>query len=224
MAEDKPRARAIKTDQPLKLKMPPSARRVTETSSGRKNSDERWTEILQVSAKMFSERGYSATSLQAIADELGMLKGSLYYYIRTKDDLLYEVIRTVYWEGVANFHRLSSGKGTAAERLAKAIEGHVKHLTDNMIETTVFLHEFERLPEARRLELSTISYDDLVRDLIVDGQRDGSFKQDMDATLVSMAILGATNWVYRWYHESGPRKATEIGELYAQLFIAGLSR
>lgn len=207
----------------MKLKMPPSARRSPEASSGRKSSDERWPEILQISARMFSERGYSATSLQAIADELGMLKGSLYYYIRSKDDLLYEVIRTVYWEGVANFHRMSSGDGTAAERLANAIEGHVKHLTNNIIETTVFLHEFDRLPEARRVELSTISYDDLVRELILDGQRDGSFKADMDPSLVSMAILGATNWVYRWYHEDGPRNADEIGRLFADLFVSGLS-
>ncbi|MEV0104879.1 TetR/AcrR family transcriptional regulator [Nocardia sp. NPDC050799] len=189
----------------------------------RKNSDERWPEILDVAGTMFAERGYSATSLQNIADELGILKGSLYYYIRSKDDLLYEVIRSVYWEGVANFRRLSTGDGTAAERLFAAVVGHVKYLTDNLIQTTVFLHEFERLSPARRRELSTLAYDELVRDLVVEGQAEGSFRGDVDASLVALAILGAANWVYRWYQDSGPSDGAQIGEVFADLFISGLA-
>lgn len=188
----------------------------------RKSGDERWQEILTVSARMFAERGYVATSLQQIADELDMLKGSLYYYINTKEDLLYEVIRSVYWEGVATLQQLSKGEGSAMVRLRAAIGGHVEHLIANIAATTVYLHEFTQLSEARQDELSSLDYSGWIRDLIKEGQADKSIRQDIDPNLGAMAILGAMNWVYRWYRHGG-NTPEEIGNEFAEVFSSGLS-
>lgn len=188
----------------------------------RKPADERWRQILAVSARMFAERGYAATSLQQIADELNLLKGSLYYYINTKEDLLYEVIRSVYWEGVANFQQMSKGEGTAMTRLQAAIEGHVTHLISNMTATTVYLHEFTQMSKTRQDELSSLDYTGLMRDLIKEGQADKSIREDLDPRLAAMAILGATNWVYRWYRP-GQSTPAEIAAQFAEIFTSGLS-
>ena len=51
--------------------------------------DGRWQELLEISARIFAQKGYRSTTLQDIADEFGVLKGSLYHYIRSKDDILY---------------------------------------------------------------------------------------------------------------------------------------
>ncbi|MGW4340153.1 TetR/AcrR family transcriptional regulator [Rhodococcus koreensis] len=187
----------------------------------RKSADERWADILDVSARMFAERGYSSTSLQQIADELNLLKGSLYYYIKSKDDLLYEVIRKVYWQGVANFREHSVGTASGMDRLRTAIEGHVRHLADNLAATTVFLHEFNQLSQARQEELSLLDYTGLVRDLIKEGQADGSIRTSIDPRLASMFILGATNWVYRWYRADQGEIDT-IAEQFADIFAAGV--
>ncbi len=206
------------------LERPRSGRKVSTSSrqSPRKSGDERWKELLEVSARMFAARGYAATSLQHIADELGMLKGSLYYYINTKDDLLYEVIRGVYWEGVANFRRISTGPGDSIERLQRAVEGHVRYLVDNITATTVFLHEFDRLSDGRREELSALGYYEQWRDLIRAGQAEGAIRAEVDASMAAMAILGATNWIYRWYRDPGSRGPEEIGRQFADMFVAGL--
>lgn len=188
----------------------------------RKSGDERWNEILEVSARMFAERGYAATSLQQIADGLDLLKGSLYYYINSKEDLLYEVIRGVYQEGIANFQRLSKGEGTAMERLRAAIESHIKHLAAHMTATTVYLHEFNQMTEARQNELSSLDYLGWIRGLIKEGHEDHSIRADLDTRLVSMAILGAANWVYRWYRQ-GQNSPDEIARQFADIFTAGLS-
>ncbi len=65
--------------------------------------EERWPELLEVATDVFSEKGCEAASLQDIAERLGMLKGSLYYYINSKEDLLYHVINDVHQEGLAKY-------------------------------------------------------------------------------------------------------------------------
>ena len=62
-------------------------------------NEERWQEVVDAAAKVFAEKGYRAATLRDIAAELGMLKGSLYYYIETKEDLLYELLRRVHEAG-----------------------------------------------------------------------------------------------------------------------------
>ncbi|MGQ4619475.1 TetR family transcriptional regulator [Nocardia sp. R7R-8] len=188
----------------------------------RKTSDERWAEILEVSARMFAERGYAATSLQHIADELDLLKGSLYYYIKTKDDLLYEVIRTVYWQGVADLRQHSAGPGSGMDRLRAAIDGHIRHLANNLTATTVFLHEFNQLSQARQHELSMLDYTGLIRSLIEDGQADGSIRASIDPPLASMFVLGAVNWVYRWYRP-GQGSIDAVAAQFVDLFTAGIA-
>jgi AcrR family transcriptional regulator len=56
-------------------------------------NERRWGEVLQIASEVFGERGYPAASLQEIAERLGITKGSLYYYARTKEDLLFEILK-----------------------------------------------------------------------------------------------------------------------------------
>jgi len=188
----------------------------------RKPADERWADILNVSARMFAEQGYAATSLQHIAEELGILKGSLYYYIASKDDLLYEVIRTVYAAGVASFQAAAAADGPVLDRLRAAISGHVGYLIDNITATTVYLHEYDRLSKERRAALNEFDYADALRRLILEGQGDGTLRTDLDATVASLAALGAANWVYRWYRE-GSVDPQAIAHQMAEITVSGLS-
>jgi AcrR family transcriptional regulator len=188
----------------------------------RKPAGERWADILEVSARLFAKQGYTATSLQHIADELGILKGSLYYYITTKDDLLYEVIRGAYLVGIARVDEIAASEGTAVERLRRAIEGHILHLIETITATTVFLHEFDRLSDARREELAALDYTGRLVKLVAAAQEEGSLRADISATLATMSALGSANWIYRWYHE-GAATPQQIARDFADIFIRGMS-
>jgi len=188
----------------------------------RKTGDERWEELLDVSARMFAQYGYAATSLQQIADELGILKGSFYYYIRSKSDLLFEVIRSVYWDGLERFQAYSKEEGTGLEVLERAIIGHAAFLVEHLTATTVYLHEFERLEPEQREKLTGHDFRQLMSDLIRRGQDDGSVRADVDPTLSALAIVGSINWIYRWYR-SGSRAPEEIGREFARIYVRGLT-
>lgn len=196
---------------------PPRATR----AASRKPGDERWKEVLEVSARLFAEQGYAATSLQNIAEAVGMLKGSLYYYINSKDDLLFEVIKSVLAPGVARFKALAGDGGDAVERLRRALEGHVLYLIENSTATAVYLHEYERLSEEHRAELADQDYAGMVRDLIRIGQDQGVFRRDLDPTIAAMSVLGAANWTYRWYRP-GTRQPAEIARQLAEISVRGL--
>jgi TetR/AcrR family transcriptional regulator, cholesterol catabolism regulator len=101
----------------------PPGRAERRGTGPRKPREERWSELLQVATQVFYEKGYDAASLQDIADRLGMLKGGLYYYITSKDDLLYTVISEVHRAGPANVESLAAAEGDAPRRLRGAIIG-----------------------------------------------------------------------------------------------------
>lgn len=185
--------------------------------------DGRWQELLQISADIFARKGYKSTTLQDIADGFGVLKGSLYHYIRSKDDLLYEVVKSVMAPGLASLREHADAPGLdPVERLRAAVRGHVLYLIDNLVETTVLLHEFDQLPPERQADLPIREYQDLLTRLVAEAATDPRLKPDIDPQLTALAILGATNWVYRWYRPGGSRSPERIADYYAGLLVDGL--
>lgn len=193
----------------------------TTRAASRKPGDERWKEVLEVSARLFAEQGYAATSLQNIAEAVGMLKGSLYYYIKSKDELLFQVIKAVIGPGFVRFKALAGDGGDAVERLRRALEGHVLYLIENSTATTVYLHEYDRLSEEYRAELAGHDYVAMVRDLIRIGQDQGGFRRDLDPTVAALSMLGSVNWTYRWYRPD-KRAPAEVARQLSEICVFGL--
>ena len=193
----------------------------TDTAPPFRSDDGRWQELLEIAAQIFARKGYKSTTLQDIADEFGVLKGSLYHYIRSKDDLLFEVIRSVYGEGLKNLQDLGSANLDPVERLRRVIRGHILHLIDNLVETTVLLHEFDQLSDERRAEMPIRDYQAIMADLISEAKAGGLLKPDLDPQLAALAVLGAINWVYRWYRP-GTRSPEQIADQYADLLVDGM--
>ncbi|WP_214407540.1 TetR/AcrR family transcriptional regulator [Pseudonocardia lacus] len=192
-----------------------------DTSPPFRADDGRWQELLDIAAVIFARKGYKSTTLQDIADEFGVLKGSLYHYIRSKDDLLFEVIRSVYSEGLENVRSHAEAESDPVERLRSVVRGHIRYLIDNLVQTTVLLHEFDQLSDERRAEMPIRDYQTIVADLISAAKDDARLKPDLDPQLAALAVLGAANWIYRWYRP-GARSPEEIADQYADLLVDGM--
>jgi AcrR family transcriptional regulator len=181
----------------------------------------RHAEVLNAAAQVFFEKGYEATSIADIGERCGLLKGSLYYYIRSKDELLYEVVKDVFGR-----RRLMEelAEGSTPERLLRFVEGHVLYLTQNITKTAVFLHDYRSLsPQRRKLaKQREQEYVAAVTQLIEEGQADGSFRREVDPKLATFAVLGAINWVYRWYRDGAAHTPEEIGQEFAEIIVRGL--
>jgi AcrR family transcriptional regulator len=213
------RGKAVRTRQP-------AGRSARQSGAERKPREERWAELLETATQVFYEKGYEGASLQDIAERLGMLKGSLYYYIKTKEDLLFEVISTVHQEGLAVIQARAEVPGDPLQRLKNVIVGHVEHICRNLVPTTVFLHELDALPPKRRREIlgSDHAYQGVFRDLITLAQKKRQVRADLDPRLAALSVLGSTNWVYRWFQPGGDLTPEKIGAQIADMAIHGIAR
>jgi AcrR family transcriptional regulator len=174
------------------------------TTVARTRQSARMEEILARAAELFYKNGYHATTIEDVAREVGMLKGSLYYYIRSKEDLLYELLLGIIVKGVEHASKAIEGVTDPTERLEKAVSAQIEHIIQNQTYVGLFLHEFDTLSGKRqkRIQEEMVKYQKIFADAIRDGQAQNQFVEG-DAILLTDAVLGMTNWIYRWY--PGPR-------------------
>ena len=183
-------------------------------------------EILGAAADIFHRKGFHATSIQEIADQVGMLKGSLYYYISTKDDLLIEIMNKVHTESEAYLAEVFASKAEPSERLRNFIHRHIEFFNANRNWVSVYLHEYKAVPPALRIRFAEMRdrYEAKVVEIVDEGQRKGQFHSDIDSRVATRAILGMCNWLYAWHRPQGGLTAERISADFARLLLHGIER
>lgn len=192
----------------------------------RKKGRGRRAEVIEASAQLFYSQGYDATSVQDIADALGLLKGSVYYYMDSKEDLLFEIIEqghvqlTALVQGVLDIEDVGP-----AEQLREFIRRHTLFVAENLVLLRIFFNDFRSLSEERRATVISERdrYDELVRGILMRGQAAGVFHNRFDPKIVAMGILGMTNWLYQWFRTDGGMSASAVGDQLADLALSGVS-
>lgn len=205
---------------------PRSLARPTQDGSGNgTKSRRRDLEVLNVAAQIFYERGYASATVQDVADALGMLKGSLYYYIDSKEDLLYRLIATIHDEvdrllvTVSEEERLSP-----MERLELYARRVVEYNAENLTRISVYYHDIDQLTDPRRKELLARRrvHERYVTELIREAQADGEIAADLDPNLVRNCVFGTIIWMYRWYKPGGEFSIEEWSDTAARFVRFGL--
>ncbi len=185
----------------------------------------RQTEVLEAAARVFHEKGYESTSIQDIAEAVGILKGSLYYYIRSKEDLLYEILQAVHEDAFANIRLVEELDGDPLQRIRLFVTSHLVFNAENLTKMGVFFHDFRSLSEERRgvIVEARDKYDDMLRRLVREGQEQQIVCPEIDPKSVSFAVMGMLNWIYQWYTPNGARSAQAIADEFADLIVSGLA-
>jgi len=184
--------------------------------------------ILTEAARLFCEKGYHATSMEDLAAAVGIKKGSLYYYIESKERLLFEIAELIPPRFIANVMALlEDTQLTAEQKLRTAIERHLELLETEagLAWSRVFLLEYRALPSEHRGRLleQRRQYENVFRRLIADGVERGEFTQ-VDVAMVTRAILGMCNWAIEWYSTTGKLSSKEIAASFSDLILKGLLR
>jgi TetR/AcrR family transcriptional regulator, cholesterol catabolism regulator len=195
------------------------------TTKGRRASLGRRAEVLDAATQVFHEKGYEASSIQDVADALGILKGSLYYYIDSKEDLLFAIIDDVHRSTLEQLDRWLELDGDALTRLRAFLHAQVLTYCRDVAKVGVFLHDFRSLsPEHQQRILDERDrFDEALRDLIRTGQREGVIAPEVDPKLSAMAVFGMMNWISTWWRPGGPSTSEEVAEQFTDLAVAGLA-
>ncbi|MDR5708869.1 MAG: TetR/AcrR family transcriptional regulator [Armatimonadota bacterium] len=185
----------------------------------------RHEELLAAAVRLFRERGYHATSMQDLAQALGIQRGSLYHYIAAKEDLLWEIMDRALSRLMAAVEPVVRTPSSAARRLQGAIAAHLAVAASLRDELTILHVELKSLSPSRRREMVARRgrYETLFREILEDGIARGEFRE-VDVKAATFALLGACNWFTQWFRPDGPQGHAHFTRWFSDLFLRGLER
>jgi AcrR family transcriptional regulator len=210
MAEDKPSAPGTPTS-PFNRTVQHDAKRLA---------------ILSQAARLFNYKGSRATTLKDIAENLGLTKTSLYYYVKTKEELIYQCYMAAldYHHGILD--AVEERHKAPADRLSEffllqfdnwlaAFEGRGPHIAA--------LLEIASLRGTHRTEVEAqyIAMFKRLRQYLRDGVADGSFRR-LEPTATTRALLGSVDWAFSWLHEIPPEQLASTAGKAVDILLHGL--
>lgn len=185
---------------------------------------ERHKTVLETAARLICEKGYEAASVQDIADACGLTKAGLYYYIRSKDELLLEIMSygmDVFEERVLLPVLAISDP---VERLKACMEKNIFLVTEGWSkEVTIILHEHETLTGAARAQINARKkrYVHFLEASFEEAIREGRIRP-VDPRVAAFSFLGQVLWIYKWFRPDGKIPAEQLAREMQDLFFGGL--
>lgn len=184
--------------------------------------DQKLVHVLRTSAAVFANKGYHSTSMRDISRAAKMSLSGLYYYFKSKEELLFLIQDYCFSTVIGDCRRLLEGVDDPVRRLKLLIENHLNYFVQNMNEMKVLSHEadsisgdlFKKINAKKRLYVNLVMnlLDEIARENRVEG---------VDARVATFSLFGMMNWTYNWYN---PRKDVDVAGLsnnITRLFLSG---
>ena len=178
-------------------------------------------DILKSAAKAFRRLGYHGATVEQIAAALEMKKGNLYYYFKNKEEILFACHQYSLDRLTLLLEEIGASGASADVKLRRLVDAFVHTILDELHGTALFL-DLEALSPAhlQAVIARRDAFDQGVRRVLEEGMAKGVFTPG-DPKLLAFALLGAVNWIPRWYSPDGPASSQTIANLFADFFIAG---
>ncbi len=180
--------------------------------------------IQREAIRLFGERSYPVIGMRDLSESVGLLPGSLYAHISSKEDLLFQIVES----GIRNYtravepHALSAGP--ADERLRGAMRAHMTVLAETREHTRVTFQQWQYLGEHNRAKVVALrqEFEDLFMRILQDGIDSGTFRAVPHRKVAVLSIIGALNSATEWFRADGRDTAEKIGEALADNALHGL--
>jgi AcrR family transcriptional regulator len=191
----------------------------------KRNDVSRRVAILQSAATLFGRHGYQQTSMQQIADDVGLLKGSLYHHYQSKQEILFEITRGPLEELVQQVTSIAATSMTPRKKVGEAIRSHIASLDRSYPHLMVVTAETDdALPAGIRNDIARLrrEYQAVWEAIVAEGLADESFRSPGSAGVLVNLILGSINWMHRWYVPDGALSADEVSAVLSAMVLHGI--
>lgn len=180
--------------------------------------------LLSTATKLFAEHGFEGTSVQDLVEAAGLTKGAMYHHFASKEDLLYEIYARVLRTQLERLEKFAAEEGPVAERLRDAAADVVVTTIGSLEDVTIFFRSMQHLSVQKQREVrrERRRYHETFCAMVAEGQRSGSFRDDVPPSLVADYFFGAVHHLPTWYKRRGALSAKAVGDYFSDLLMAGL--
>ncbi|MPY82183.1 MAG: TetR family transcriptional regulator [Actinophytocola sp.] len=194
--------------------------------ASRQPSSGRRAELLGLACTLFAERGFRATTVRDIAEEAGILSGSLYHHFDSKESMIDELLRGFQDELFGRYREIVARGFGPRETLEAVIVASFESIHKHHDEVAIYQNEAQYLAQFPRfsyLEDRNVEFHKLWTSILADGVRSGDFRSDLDIE-VAYRFIRDTVWVaVRWYSPGGSLTAEDVAEQYLRILLNGIS-
>lgn len=185
---------------------------------------EKIQDIIRSAAEVFRRKGYHGATMEEIAAQLRMTKGNLYYYFSTKEEILYTCHKRSLEIAFKALETARESDKPADERLRMMLRGYIRGLTDELRGAVILLEEGSlSRGHWRQIVRLRDTYERGLRQIIEEGINEGRFSESV-AKLEGFIILGAVNWISKWYSPDGELSPDAVADMFADRLVRGLLR
>lgn len=183
----------------------------------------RRSEICDTALLLFEEHGYAQTSMQQLADAMGLNKATLYHYVTTKTELLFEINRVITEIAVQEIEAILAANLTATEKLTRIIEITLVRIRDYRRHVVVFFQEQAYLTGRykQRLDVQRSRFERAVEAILDEAFASGEFRT-ADRLAVKLSLYGVIDTAHIWYKPEGRLGPRQMAEYLADVLLSGL--
>ncbi len=183
----------------------------------------RLASILETAAACFRRTGYEQTSMSALSAAAGVSKVAIYRYVPTKEQLLFEIIKSYHEELTVILERFEGTEAEPMTELATFCENWVRLNARNPARSAVYHRDLRFLGPEHRAMLGDLGRPRrVVTSIVQRGQRDGVFDPALDAKIAGLALLASLNWTYQWFDPAGELSDEDVAALGARFALSAV--
>jgi TetR/AcrR family transcriptional regulator, cholesterol catabolism regulator len=185
--------------------------------------DEKLQKILKTAAKIFADKGFHKTSVRDISRATRMSLAGLYYYFRTKEELLYLIQERCFVTLLQRWEQSTTAETDVRTRIRVFAENHLSFFLHNMHEMKVMAHEDESLTGEFNEKILVLKrrYVKVIMDLIAE-LRERRGAKGIDLRVATFSLFGMMNWIYTWYQPKRDLPLPQLTEQMLRIYFFGL--
>ena len=183
--------------------------------------DDKLQRILRIASEVFADKGYHQASIRDISKATGVSLSGLYYYVDSKEELLFRIQEHAFGTLLENLEDLLDGVDDPHRKLRLLIENHLRFFVANMKEMKVLSHEADSLSGEPREHVDAMKreYARLATGIVTEL---AGGEPAIDVRVATFSLFGMLNWIYNWYRPGRDIPVEELADDIHRLFLTGL--